>query len=91
MYWIEGSKPTWHLGIIDNVEENSCLVSHLVRKSVDGCLWAFPAEADTWSVFPEQILAKNICVEYTQSVNGLIKCRISRELVEKLDSELKNY
>ena len=91
MYWIEGSKPTWHLGTIDNVEENSCLVSHLVRKSVDGCLWAFPAEADTWSVFPEQILAKNICVEYTQSVNGLIKCRISRELVEKLDSELKNY
>ena len=47
VFWVQDvNKYVWYLGVVDQIEKEEYLVSHLVRTDKEGCNWAFPEEAD---------------------------------------------
>ena len=66
----------WHLGIIDTVVDDAKIkVSYILRvESTNDHVWVFPEEADVHDTSVDQIMCKNIKVDYLNSIR--IKCRV---------------
>ena len=66
------------------MEQESYVVSHLVRTGLDGSQWAFPEDPDVHVVESDQIFVNRISVQYHHSI-ARIRCSISKTLVSQIN------
>ena len=88
VFWMDETVQ-WFLGVVDsNVGANgNILISYLTRSDSTGCEWIFPEDAEIIETSPEQILARNIEVEYRCSIR--VRCRIlSHEVIAELNRKI---
>ena len=84
-----GISLTWHLGVVESVNTDSATISYLQQNSTDKSCWAYPETASTLSTPFEQIIKKNLKVEY--SCATIIRCKISKQIVTSLNKLLSAY
>jgi hypothetical protein len=77
VFWL-GEKYNWYLGVVDSVKANF-YCTDTSKKS-----WVYPENSDIHNTPIDQVLFRNIRVEYVCSVR--VRCKISDALVAELDS-----
>ena len=86
-YWLEGNSAEFFLGVIEDLNNHKLVVSYMVRADSYGTSWVFPETAELLETSKEQILAKNVLVQYVGSVR--IRCNItSKTLIPEIKSTL---
>ena len=86
-YWLEGSTADFFLGVIEEIKDSKIFVSHMVRADKHGTTWVFPEVAELLETKREQIIARNVLVQYIGSVR--IRCKIlSKTLISEIKSML---
>ena len=84
-YWLEGNSADFFLGVIDKIQDDKIFVSYMVRADSCGATWVYPETAELLETKREQILAKNVLVQYVGSIR--IRCKI---LSETLIADIKS-
>ena len=83
-----GHKLTWHIGVIESVNENGANVAYLVQSNAKNkANWIFPESATTFQTPKEQIIANDICVEYGCAT--IIRCKV--RCLKRQSVHLINY
>ena len=87
-FWYDNqeSRYQWHLGVIDGMDGEKVVVSHMKRSDRVGRNWLFPEKADVHATGTDQILMRHIQVNYT--LTAMIRCQISSETVGQIETEL---
>ena len=86
-FWVDNSAE-WFLGIVDSIQEENIYISYLTKSDVRGFEWMYPEEAEIIETAADQILSRNLEVQYKCSVR--IRCQIqSNDLVDQLNEKVK--
>ena len=67
-FWVEGTKPNWYLGIVEENEGPGPVVSYMKRIEAEGRSWAYPETAEILEISEDQILARKVNVQYARTV-----------------------
>ena len=85
--WWEDNVCKWHIGVVDQVvKDGSINVSYLVCSDSKGVSWVYPEESQVFKTVDEQIIKKNLSVNYLCSVR--IKCRLVDDVVKELNAHV---
>ena len=89
VFWLD-SVYEWHLGIVENVNQNGELdITYLKRSDQSGKYWISPEDPVIYTTLIEQVLCRNIKVSYQCSVR--IKCGLSDEgLISYMDRAIES-
>ena len=88
VFWYEDNNVMWHLGIVEEIMKENLRVSYLTQDDCKGVSWTFPETAEVLETSFEQILASEIVVKFSGTVQ--IRCKISdKTLFTKLNGVTK--
>lgn len=77
---------TFSTGVVDSVSETSTSISYMKQTDQVGCSWAFPEDAEVRQTAYEQILERDVKVEYR--CTSIIRCYIPLAIAEALTEEM---
>ena len=81
---------TWHIGIVESVDDGGAVVSYLVQtNSNNKANWMYPESASTFYTPYDQIIANNLSVEYCSVT--IIRCRINKATIDDTNKLFEEY